>query len=227
MIGRTSPWLARATRLIQLPDYLIASLAHRMDILRDLLSPAFVTRQRGRDPFHELYDSIAPSEMLRGREPAKQLIYLWLKTIFPGYVLAADRADMAHGVEVRLPFLDHVLFEQVRTIPISALAREGQVKHLLRAAAAPFITPIVRGRQKQPLLAPPFTAHREDPLLTVVCDVLSSTAAREQPFFDARAIASKLNEQMRTGTGRASMDPILLMAASLCVLSRDYRINSS
>ena len=49
----------------------------------------------------------------------------WLRTLFPNYHLGADRLDMAHAVEVRMPFLDHVLFEAVCQVPSAVLARGG------------------------------------------------------------------------------------------------------
>ena len=43
---------------------------------------------------------------ISGWEPARRITYLRLHSPFVNYHLAADRLDMAHGVEVRLPFLD-------------------------------------------------------------------------------------------------------------------------
>ena len=45
-----------------------------------------------------------------------QSLYLWSKTLLPGYVLTmlGDRMEMAHSVEGRVPFLDHHVVEVVR-----------------------------------------------------------------------------------------------------------------
>lgn len=46
----------------------------------------------------------------------------------------ADRNSMAHGVEVRLPFLNHHLVEYIFSLPSSFKIREGNTKWLLRKA---------------------------------------------------------------------------------------------
>jgi len=224
-IARTSPWLARATRMIDLPGWLVGSLAERMQMLRSVLPPELAARHRGNDPYRMLYESLAATEILRDREPAKQLIYLWLKTMFPGYILTADRADMAHGVEVRLPFLDHVLFEHVREIPIRTLAFGGENKYLLREAAAPYISDVIRGRPKKPLMAPPFSSRPGGKLFGVIQDVLRSNSMQDVPFFAPAAINRLADDaHARHGDGRASVDPLLIMAASLCILQENYRL---
>ena len=225
VIGHSSRWLARAIRMTELPPPVIASLADRMEVLRSVMAPGFAGRHQQRDPYRSLYDSLGAGEKLRGREPAKQLIYLWLKTIFPGYILAADRADMAHSVEVRLPFLDHVLFEYVRNIPVRTLGFGGQNKFVLREAAAPFLAEPIRHRPKKPLMAPPFTLQKGSRLFGVIQDVLRSRAMLDVPFFAPGSVALLADDVHRgNGDGRASLDPLFIMAASLCVMQERYRL---
>jgi len=221
-ISRTSPWLVRTSRLLNLSPQVLAPLAERMSMLQGALAPEFAAAVHRRDPFRQLFDRLQPMDRIRGREPAKQLIYLWMQSIFPGYILAADRADMAHGVEVRLPFLDHVLFDFVRRIPVGLLALNGSRKHVLREAAGPAISDAVRTRMKKPLIAPPFTRRKGNRLNDMVEDTLRSGALESLPFLDARATRSLLNHDGRAG--RASVDPILLMAASLCVLHKRFHL---
>lgn len=225
-LAETSPWLARTSKAVDLPEALLTSMTQRMSVLHSVLSPSFARMIQGRDPYRELYKSVNPRAQIRGREPARQLIYLWMKTMFPGYVLTADRADMAHGVEVRLPFLDHVLFEYMRTIPVSTLAYGGEIKHLLREAAAPYIAPATRYRLKKPLMAPPFTVHPRSRLRALVQDILRDSDLRDIPFFDARAVARLLDSLDDPPVpGHAPVDPLLIMAASLVVLQRGYRLS--
>jgi asparagine synthase (glutamine-hydrolysing) len=219
-LAGTSPWLARMSKVIDLPQPLLDSLVQRMQTMRSVLSPAFARRYGNRDPYHELFVSLKARRQIRGREPARQIIYLWMKTMFPGYVLTADRADMAHGVEVRLPFLDHVLFEHVREIPVATLAYGGEIKHLLREAAAPFIAPATRQRLKKPLMAPPFTANRRSPLRARIEEIVRDS---ETPFFERKAVVRLLETER--APGEASVDPLLMMAASLAVLQRGYRLS--
>ena len=51
----------------------------------------------------------------------------------------ADRNSMAHGVEVRLPFLDHRLAEFLFSLPAHFKIRAGWTKWLLRKTAEPIL----------------------------------------------------------------------------------------
>ena len=88
----------------------------------DCCAPDFLERYGGRDPYRVFFDAFDYRTQLAGREPVKQILYLWLKSLFVNYNLAAERLNMAHRVEVRLPFLDHLLFEYGSRIPTALLA---------------------------------------------------------------------------------------------------------
>jgi asparagine synthase (glutamine-hydrolysing) len=61
----------------------------------------------------------------------------------------ADRNSMAHGVEIRLPFLDHSLVEFVFSLPSHFKIREGWTKWLLRQSMEDLLpAEIVRRRDK-------------------------------------------------------------------------------
>lgn len=220
-IRRTSPWLVRTARLLKLSPSVMDPLSRRMALMRSILSRQFLSDLSTTDPYREIFDELAPMPSIKGREPAKQLIYLWMQSIFPGYVLAADRADMAHGLEVRLPFLDHVLFDYVKTIPLRILAANGERKHVLREVAREVIPADVRNRVKKPLMAPSFSSRRADPLNQAIRDIVRSNAMRSVPFLDANAIQQLVD---RPDDGKSTADPLLLMAASLCIIQDRYQV---
>ncbi|HEY4337926.1 MAG TPA: asparagine synthase (glutamine-hydrolyzing), partial [Puia sp.] len=61
----------------------------------------------------------------------------------------ADRNSMAHGIEIRLPFLDHSLVEFVFSLPSHFKIREGWTKWLLRQSMEDLLpAEIVRRRDK-------------------------------------------------------------------------------
>lgn len=55
----------------------------------------------------------------------------------------ADRNSMAHGVEVRLPFLDHTLVEFIFSLPSSFKIHDGFTKWILRSAMKESLPPSV------------------------------------------------------------------------------------
>ena len=54
------------------------------------------------------------------------------KTLLPALLHVEDRMSMAHGLESRVPLLDHSLVEFVATIPADIKFKGGDTKHLLK-----------------------------------------------------------------------------------------------
>lgn len=227
IVAATSASLERACRVIGVPPDLLTALAERLQLIRSILRPEFASSFRGRDPFREFMSQFDTRRSLSGREPVKQILYLWLKSLFVNYVLAGERLDMAHAVEVRLPYLDHKLFELNREIPAAVLAKGGGRKQLLRDAVKSYVTDEVYQGAKQPFFAPPATLRVGNPLYTSMQDLLRSDAFRSVPFFDQRAVITVLDRLPRMEDGaRSSLDPIVMMMASLAVLQERYALSS-
>ncbi len=56
------------------------------------------------------------------------------KCLLPALLQVEDRMSMAHGLESRVPLLDHPLVEFAATIPADIKFKGGQMKHLLKLA---------------------------------------------------------------------------------------------
>lgn len=224
-VARVSPWLVRVARILGLADEVMEALAGKLHTLQRLQTAGFAERFAGRDPYRVFFDQFDYRTQLSGREPVKKILYMWLKSLFAGYNLAAERVDMAHGVEVRLPYLDHRLFDYGSGIPSSLLFRDGRDKYPLREAARPYLTAEVYEVPKKPFLAPPAT-HRPGNRLYEMCrDTLRGPGMRDLPFFDTRRVAELLDRLPGMEDGeRITLDPLILALTSLCVLQERYRL---
>ncbi len=151
-------------RLGYLPAFLEAKASLGL-LLRSHLRDDFSDAFAGRDAYCELLDAIACQDQLRDRHVVHQSLYLWNKTALPQYILRTlgDGCESAHGVEGRLPMLDHRLFEWVRLLPKRMLlkpdsSKKGTVeKWILREAMRPRIPPVVANKPKHPFVAPPLS----------------------------------------------------------------------
>jgi asparagine synthase (glutamine-hydrolysing) len=56
------------------------------------------------------------------------------KTLLPALLQVEDRMSMAHGIESRVPLLDHALVELAATIPANIKFQSGELKRLLKIA---------------------------------------------------------------------------------------------
>lgn len=77
----------------------------------------------------------------------------------------ADRNSMAHGVEVRLPFLDHTLVEFVFSLPSHYKIREGWTKWLLRRSMEDILPAGITYRRDKTGFEPPQQIWMQDPTL--------------------------------------------------------------
>jgi asparagine synthase (glutamine-hydrolysing) len=224
-LGETSPWLARMASLLDLSPALLGRLAGGLGHLRSLCSPDLLREFEGYDIYHAYYRSCDKRAGISAWPPARQLTYLWLHSLFVNYHLAADRLDMAHGVEVRLPFLDHVLFEYAQQLPVSVLADPSRDKVLLREAVRPYVSPDVYSRAKKPFWAPPSGARHGNPLHELVQDTLRGTGVSAVPFLDRSAVVRLLDTLADLGgEEEAGVDSLLLLLTSISVLQERFRL---
>jgi asparagine synthase (glutamine-hydrolysing) len=81
--------------------------------------------------------------------------YLDMKVYLPGDILTkVDRASMAHGLEVRVPLLDHPLVEWMSGLPPSLKLRRGVGKYLFKKALEPHLPSDLLYRDKMGFSVP-------------------------------------------------------------------------
>jgi asparagine synthase (glutamine-hydrolysing) len=117
-----------------------------------------------------------------------------------------DLTTMAHGLEARVPFLDHVLVEYVAALPPSIKWAHGPEKLLLRRAVEGIVPPEIQWRRKRGMSSPghEWLRHATPDLRALI----TPEAIRKFGYFDARG----LPERARGGKGIA---PVLMTI--LCV----------
>jgi len=98
---------------------------------------------------------VAAYEACAAPAPLHRAMATDLATWLPGDILVkADRASMAVSLEVRAPFLDHVLLETAARIPPDWHFRGGRTKAFLREALAARLLPAALRRKKQGFSVP-------------------------------------------------------------------------
>ena len=223
-LAAVSPWLARISRLLPAAPSLFTRLTRGLALVRSVCTADFLRGFEDYDLYDSYYRRCRRTPGFSRREPARRLLYLWLHSLFVNYHLAADRLDMAHGVEVRLPFLDHHLFEYANGLPVPLLTAPPREKHLLREAMRPHIPDSVYGRAKRAFMAPTAVGDR-GPLHDFLQDTLRGQALLAVPFVDAAAVAEILDGLPRLADRyRPSVDSLLLVLASAAVLQERYAI---
>ena len=124
-----------------------------------------------------------------------------VQTVLPALLHVEDRVSMAHGLESRVPFLDHPLVEFAARIPAAIKMKDGVLKHLLRQAMRRALPESIASRTTKMGFPVPFHDWLRAPgvVRDFVIDVLSSEAARTRSLIDNGAVLARLDTEPRFG----------------------------
>jgi asparagine synthase (glutamine-hydrolysing) len=109
--------------------------------------------------------------------------------------------SMAHGLESRLPFLDHPIVELAATIPADVKFEGGQLKRVLRSAFADVLPASIAGRKDKMGFPTPFNQWATGEANDFVRDVLSSRSALERDWVDNSRVLKEHSRESPFGRG--------------------------
>jgi asparagine synthase (glutamine-hydrolysing) len=119
---------------------------------------------------------------------------LWLEfnsKMVDDFLLSEDRVSMAHGLEVRVPFLDLDLVKLAFAIPPRLKMRGHETKSLFRKAVGRYLPEPIRNKKKWGFSFNPYYQFQKD-LKTAVQDQLTKHAVEGLGFFNHRFIEKVL-----------------------------------
>jgi asparagine synthase (glutamine-hydrolysing) len=161
--------------------------------------------------FRELFAAQGEGRAMSGLAAG---LYMDYTTFLPDDILAlSDRLSMAHSLEVRVPFVDHILVEAAFPLPQRVKIGRAPVwqnKRLLRRALRPRL-PAAHFQAPKRGFVGPTAAWMRNELRSLLTDELSAARQRRLGYFDSRVVETLLREHL---TGRQNQERILL--ALLC-----------
>jgi asparagine synthase (glutamine-hydrolysing) len=120
------------------------------------------------------------------------LYRLFTATVLPTLLRNYDRYSMAHGVEVRMPFMDWRLVSFALALPWTAKIRNGLTKAVLRDAVAPFSPHEVIYRKSKIGYTAPVHAWMNGPWREPLIDLMHSSEFLSCPLMpDASAVVRR------------------------------------
>lgn len=155
-------------------------------------------------------DRFSPFETFRdifqGRNVRKEsyfdrMTHFDFKTLLPALLHVEDRVSMAHGLESRVPLLDHPLVELAATIPSNIKFKDGRLKHVFKNALARVLPEAIVNRTDKMGFPVPLQDWLRQPgqVRNFVLDVLSSSKAATRPLVDNRRVIDGLGREPRFG----------------------------
>lgn len=165
-------------------------LVNRANTFGDILAPGAIRHEATFEEFKNIF---------WGQNVGKEsyfdsMTHFDFKTLLPALLQVEDRMSMAHGVEARVPFLDHPLVEFAATIPADVKFRNGELKRLLKLVFSDRLPQTIRERKDKMGFPVPLNLwlKRGGPARELIGDVLGSQAARTRPYLAAGLSVDKL-----------------------------------
>ncbi len=112
-----------------------------------------------------------------------------MQLVLPNDMLRkVDMMSMAHGLEVRVPFLDHNLVDYVFQLPVESKITPAMRKRILQDAFADMLPEALYNRPKKGFEAPLLKWFRTSLKSMIRDDLLEDKFIEEQQIFDPRAV---------------------------------------
>ena len=119
------------------------------------------------------------------------------KCLLPALLHVEDRMSMAHGLESRVPLLDHPLIEFAATVPADLKFKGGRMKHLLKLAYGRELPEEIASRRDKMGFPVPLQEWFSGELCDLVQDTFRSRSARERPYLNAEAVLANFGRAGR------------------------------
>lgn len=210
--------LKRIADTVQPPDAAFKRKisAPGLSAVRPLLSPELSDALGERQPFAVVDRWLDENSSLPWSHPLERFVHAGFQTSLAGDMLVkVDRMSMANSLEVRVPFLDHVLAEHVATIPIERRIPGGRLKGLLKDTVADLLPEQILKQPKRGFAVPLAAWFRGD-VATYVREVLLSPDTARHGFLDTRAVERMLSRDREGAARRDSLIWSLLMFELWC-----------
>lgn len=155
-------------------------IINRANTFSEIIVPEFFEEDETRAEFNSIFwgDNLGPNDYLNS------MTHFDFKTLLPALLQVEDRMSMAHGVESRVPFLDHPLIEFAATIPAHVKFKDGSLKRMLKEVFAADLPDSINNRKDKMGFPVPLNKWLRDGGLAreFVGDTLSSIRAQNRSY---------------------------------------------
>jgi asparagine synthase (glutamine-hydrolysing) len=220
-VGGSGELLAHRGMLSDLRSFAGRGISRGLDAL-GILDPIRQVRNRGRSwlsggPTTEpILPPLPGTKRILGRDvlqcgskdgtaQQKMLFEFFHTSVLPTFLRCIDRASMAHGIEVRMPFMDWRLVTFGFALPDESKIGGGYTKRILRLAMRELMPDPVRLRTKKVHFSSPISDWARQGLGSWLLDIAASRAFREASAWNGKAARVAVEQAV---AGKTSIDPV-------------------
>lgn len=145
-------------------------------------------------PF-ESFQSVFLSSNVKKEAYFDSMTHFDFKTLLPALLQVEDRMSMAHGLESRVPLLDHKLVELAATIPADIKFKDGTLKRIYSMAVQDYLPDSIKNRKNKMGFPVPINRWFANELNTFVKDIFLEQKTRKRALFDSNLILNSLQNE--------------------------------
>ncbi len=155
-------------------------LVNRANTFGSILDPEAIDQRATFEEFKSIFwgDNVGKESYF------DSMTHFDFKTLLPALLQVEDRMSMAHGVEARVPFLDHPLVEFAATIPADIKFKNGELKRLLKTVFSDRLPQAITNRKDKMGFPVPINLwlKRGGKARDLIGDILGSERAKSRPY---------------------------------------------
>lgn len=170
------------------PDKRYFSLINRAPKIKDCV---YWDRLGEYNPY-ESFRSIFLADNVNEKSYFDRMTHFDFKTLLPALLQVEDRMGMAHGLESRVPFLDHKLVELAATMPANVKFKEGNMKNVLRKAMGKYVPDDVMNRKDKMGFPTPFNYWVKNDAKDFINDIFTTEKAKSRKYIKNSEFVSKI-----------------------------------
>lgn len=119
------------------------------------------------------------------------------KCLLPALLQVEDRMSMAHGLESRVPLLDHPLVEFAASIPADVKFKNGSMKHLIKEVFGGELPQEILQRRDKMGFPVPLKEWFGNDLQEFIMDIFNTMKSRHRSYINAEAVLNNLGKEAR------------------------------
>lgn len=181
--------------LFEDPDKRYFSLINRAPKIKDCVN---WEELEAYDPY-ESFREIFMANNVNEKSYFDRMTHFDFKTLLPALLQVEDRMGMAHGLESRVPFLDHKLVELAATMPANVKFKEGNMKYILRKSMEKYVPSQVMNRKDKMGFPTPFNYWVKNDAKDFIYDIFTSEKAKSRRFIKNSEFMNKISGESQFG----------------------------
>jgi len=169
-------------------------LVDRSTDMREEIDWAALDRRQVFEDFATIFNN---SANVKKEAYFDRMTHFDFKCLLPALLQVEDRMSMAHGLESRVPLLDHPLVEFAATVPADVKFKGGSMKYLIKSEFGNDLPPEIVKRRDKMGFPVPLKEWFDGELNNFVRDIFQGMADKHRPYINAKAVLKNLGGEAR------------------------------